>query len=249
MAQRRPSSATMARQRSSRAAAGVTLLEMLIAVAIFGVITAAVFEQVDSMQKRSASEAMKLDMSQQAREFLDQTVRDLHMAGYPKSSMYASMPDNTDPRVAAGLVAVSPTSILMEGDVNQEGQVYSVTIGYVASDSNDPNCPCVRRYAVPKTPGSPLAQPTTINYTETNQVYPPGTGAGQSGEDLFAFYDINGNPIDVTGGVNISTTSGQATIASIRTIKINLSLVTTLRDPASGGYMRTSMSATSRLSQ
>ena len=27
---------------------------------------------------------MKLDMNQQAREFLDQTVRDLHMAGYPE---------------------------------------------------------------------------------------------------------------------------------------------------------------------
>jgi hypothetical protein len=58
---------------------------------------------------------------------------------------------------------------------------------------------------------------------------------------------MNGNPVDVTGGVDISTADGQTTIASIRTVKVNLSLVTSLRDPASGGLMRTSMSATARL--
>jgi hypothetical protein len=222
---------------------------MLIAVAIFSVITAVVFEQINSMQKRSQSEAMKLDLSQQSREFLDQTVHDLHLAGYPKASMYANMPDNTDPRVAAGLVAVSPTQIMMEGDVNSEGQVYSVKIQYIASDASDPACPCVRRFAVPKTPGNPLAQPTATNYTETTQVLPPGIGSGLSGEDLFAFYDMNGNPVDVSGGADISTASGQTTVASIKTVKINLSLVTNLRDPDSGGLMRTSMSATARLSQ
>lgn len=246
---RRPSSRSMAREKRPSVSAGFSLLEMLIAMAILSIVTAAVFDQINTMQKRSQSEAMKLDMSQQSREFLDQTVRDLHMAGYPKASMYANMPDNTDPRVATGLVSVSPTQILMEGDVNSEGQVYSVKIVYVASDPSDPACPCLRRFAIPKTPGNPLAQPTATNYTETTQVLPPGIGPGLSGEDLFAFYDMNGNPVDVTGGVDISTADGQTTIASIRTVKVNLSLVTSLRDPASGGLMRTSMSATARLSQ
>jgi len=237
------------RATRSGAAAGFSLLEMLIAIAILGVVTGAVFEQISTMQKKSQSEAMKLDLSQQSREFLDQTVRDLHMAGYPKSAMYANMPDNTDNRVAAGLVAVSPASILMEGDVNSEGQVYSVKIVYVPVDPADAACPCLRRFAVPKTPGNPLAQPTATNYTETTQVLPPGIGPGLSGEDLFAFYDMNGNPVDVTAGADISTSGGQATIASIKTIKINLSLGTNLRDPASGGLMRTSMSATARLNQ
>lgn len=242
-----------ARRSPLRGLRGYTLLEMLIAISILGVVTGAVFEQINTMQRRSASEATKLDQSQQSREFLDQMVRDLHMSGYPNSSMYAGMPDNTDPRVAAGLVAVSPTRILMEGDVNSEGQVYSVNIAYVASDPNDPSCPCVRRFAVPKVPGSPLAQPTAANYTETSPVFPPGTGAGLSGEDLFAFYDLNGNPVDVTGGVDISTpadpTTGQTPIARIKTVKINLSLITNQRSPAIGGSVQTSMSATARLNQ
>lgn len=244
-----PTPRKIARHALRRGAKGFSLLEMLIAVSILGIVIGAVFEQINTMQKKSASEAMKLDQSQQAREFLDQTVRDLHMAGYPNSTMYAGAPDNTDPRVAAGMVAVSPTGILMEGDVNSEGQVYSVNISYVASDPNDPYCPCVRRFAVPKVPGNPLAQPIAANYTETAPVFPPGLGAGLAGEDLFAFYDMNGNQVDVTGGADISTPSGQSTIASIKAVKINLSLLTNLRDPVSGGLMRTSMSATARLNQ
>ena len=232
---------------------GYSLLEMLIAVSIFSIVTAAVFEQINAMQKRSASEAMKLDQSQQSREFLDQTVRDLHMAGYPNSTMYSGSPDNTDPRVAAGLVAVSPTQILMEGDVNSEGQVYSVNISYVAADPNDPNCPCVRRFAVPKVPGDPQAQPTATNYTEATQVFPPGTGPGASGEDLFTFFDANGTQVDVSGGANIAQPAdplyGMTTIARIKAVKINLSLLTNQRDPATGASMQTSMSATARLAQ
>lgn len=244
----------MARRRSNpgirrwpASGRGFSLLEMLIAVSIFGIVTAAVFEQINAMQKRSASEAMKLDQSQQSREFLDQTVRDLHMAGYPNSAMYAGAPNNTDPRVAAGLVSVSPTQILMEGDVNSEGQVYSVRIMYVASDPGDPNCPCVRRFAIPKVPGLPLSQPTATSYTETTQVLLPGTAAGASGEDLFVFFDANGNQVPVAGGADISTAAGQNLITSIKAVKINLSLLTNQRDPATGGSMQTSMSATARL--
>ena len=52
--------------------------------------------------------------------------------------------------VANRLVRVSPTEILMEGDVNNDGAVESVDIVYVASDPNDPNCPCIRRSAQAK---------------------------------------------------------------------------------------------------
>ncbi len=69
---------------------GYTLLELLIVLVILVTVTGAVFEQINGMQKKAGSEAMKLDMNQQAREFLDQTVRDLHMAGYPGASMYSN---------------------------------------------------------------------------------------------------------------------------------------------------------------
>lgn len=225
---------------------GYTLLELLIALAILATVTGAVFEQINAMQKNAGSEAMKLDMNQQAREFLDQTVRDLHMSGYPGASMYSN-PLLHPSQVAAGLVRVSPTEILLEGDVNNDGNVYSVDISYVANDPNDPSCPCIRRSAQAKVDADSFSQPSNPNYTETQRVFPPGPGAGQSGEDLFAYYDQNGNVINVGTGVDLRT--APALIASIKTVKINLSLLTNQRDPASGGFISTSMSATSRLNQ
>jgi prepilin-type N-terminal cleavage/methylation domain-containing protein len=225
---------------------GYTLLELLISLVILVTVTGAVFEHINAMQKKANSAAMKLDMNQQAREFLDQTVRDLHMAGYPGASMYSN-PLLHPSQVAAGLVRVSPTEILLEGDVNNDGNVYSVDITYVANDPNDPKCPCIRRSAQAKVDADSFSQPSNPNYTETQRVFPPGTGGGQSGEYLFTYYDQNGNTIDVGTGVDLR--SAPATIASIKTVKINLSLLTNQQDPASGGFISTSMSATARLNQ
>jgi prepilin-type N-terminal cleavage/methylation domain-containing protein len=227
---------------------GYTLLELMVSLFILAAVTGTVFEQINRMQRKSGSEAMKIDLSQQAREFVNQTVRDLHMSGYPNASMYSNPPAGSN-LVATGLVSVSPTQILFEGDVNNNGTVYSVNIYYVLNDSNDPNCPCIRRGAVAKIPGDSLHQPTSPTYTETSHVFPPGTGGGQSGEDLFAYYDQNGDPVDVGSGVDLSSADGVNTISKIRTVKINLSLLTNLRDPATNGFVRTTISATARLNR
>lgn len=225
---------------------GFSLLEMLISIAILVTVTGAIFEQINTMQKKSNAEAMKLDMNQQAREFLDQTVRDLHMAGYPGPSMYSN-PQLFVSKVANGLVSVSPTQILLEGDVNNDGTVYSVNIAYVANDPNDTNCPCIRRSAQAKVEADSFSQPANLNYTETQHVFPPGSGAGQSGEDLFAYYDQNGNPVDLSAGADIRTDAGKANLARIKTVKINLSLLNNQPASENGTVTRESMSATARL--
>lgn len=228
------------RQPAKVRAEGFSLLEVLVSMAILVVVIGAVFDQINNMHKKSASEAIKLDMSQQAREFVDQMMHDVHMAGYPNASMYApGTADST--RIAIGLVSVSPTSLILEGDVDNDGNVESVQINYVAADPNDPNCPCIRRSAVIKVPGDSLSQPIAANYTETQHVFPPD----QAGEDLFAFYDLNGNLVPVGSGVDI--VSNQALISSINTVKVNLTLLTNIPDPTSGGFMRTSLSGTARL--
>jgi prepilin-type N-terminal cleavage/methylation domain-containing protein len=225
---------------TSGAEAGFTLVEMLVSLLVLATVTGAVFEQINTMQKRAASEAVNVDLNQQSRDFLDQTVRDLHMAGYPGANMYSN-PLLFPTKVAAGLVRVSPTEILLEGDVNNDGNVYSVDISYVANDPNDPNCPCIRRSAQPKWDADSLNQPLNPFYTETQRVFPPGTGAGQSGEDLFTYYDQNGEVANIGNGID------RAAISGIKTVKINLSLLTNQRDLQSGGFTRTSMSASARL--
>jgi len=216
---------------------------MLISLAILVIVTGAVFQQINSMQKKSASEAVNVDLTQQSREFINQTVRDLHMAGFPGPGMYSS-PVVLPSLIANGLVRVSSTEILMEGDVNNDGTVESVDILYVASDPNDPNCPCIRRSAQPKLFADSFNEGLNPLYTETQQVFPPS----QAGEDLFAFYDQNGNPVDLSTYADISTPQGIANLGAIKTVKINLSLLTNQRDPQTGGFLRTSMSASARVS-
>lgn len=235
--------------RSQPCARGFSMLEMLISMAVLLVVTGAVFEQIIAMQRKSAAEGAKVDTSQQAREFVDQMVRDLHMAGYPKASMYSVAPDNTNPLVAAGVVSVSPTQIILEGDINSDGSVESVNVSYLPNSPGDPNCPCIRRSSMPKAAADPLAQPVSPNYTETANIIPPGSGAGLAGEDLFVFYDRNGNQIDVSGGADISTEAGKAVLASIGTVKINVSLLSSEVGAGPGETARTDLSATARLDQ
>jgi prepilin-type N-terminal cleavage/methylation domain-containing protein len=232
----------------SRATAGFTLIEMLISLAILVTVTGVVFEQIKVMQSKANSEAVNVDLNQQSRDFLDQTVRDLHAAGYPSPRMYSAGTLARPSMVANGLVRVSPTEILLEGDVNTDGNIYSVDIVYVASDPNDPNCPCVRRSAEPKIDADSLNQPANPFYTETQHVL-SGTGPGQSGEDLFTYYDQNGNAIPIGSGADISDpdSDNAKNVAAIKMVKINLSLLTNQRDLQSGGFTRTSMSASARL--
>lgn len=229
-----------------RCVRGFTVLELVFSVALMVIVTGAIFDQIIAMQRKSAAESMKVDSSQQAREFVDQMVHDIHMAGYPKASMYAANPDSTKPWVAAGLVKISPMQITLEGDVNNEGVVYSVTTTYVPSDPGDPNCPCVRRSASRKLAAQPWLQPVSANYTETEHVLPPGVGG--TGEDLFVFYDQNENQVDVSAGLDLSTAADQ--IAKIRTVKINISLLTTKVGAGPGeATAQTSLTATARLNQ
>jgi prepilin-type N-terminal cleavage/methylation domain-containing protein len=229
---------------------GFTLVEVLISVAVLLTVLALVFQQISAMQKMSASEASKLDVTQQAREFLNQTVRDLHMSGYPGPSMFASQPALGDPSVAAGLVSATPTEIQFEGDVNGEGQVYSVDISYVSADANDPNCPCVRRSATPKVqPFSASAPIAATSYTEAAHLVPPGTAPGQSGQNIFEFFDRLGNPVDLSTGNDITTPQGLQNLGAVAAIKINLTLTTGQRDPVSNQPVTVALSSLARPKQ
>src|SRR5438270_8545368 len=112
---------------------GFSLIELMIVILLLSVIMGSVFSQIDLVQKRFRTEQNKLDISQTAREFLDQIVRDVHKSGYPSLRLYQpSAFADTDPYhykshlVAVGLFYIDPSLIKFEGNLNGDGFVQDV---------------------------------------------------------------------------------------------------------------------------
>ena len=62
---------------------GFSMIELVVALAIFTVLMGVMFQGVDQAQHASIAERTKLDMFQESRAFMDLMARDLHEAGYP----------------------------------------------------------------------------------------------------------------------------------------------------------------------
>jgi prepilin-type N-terminal cleavage/methylation domain-containing protein len=184
-------------QRRS-AQGGFSLIELLIVVLVFTVIMGAVFSQIDIAQKRAHTEEIKTDALQTAREFMDQMVRDIHQSGFPNAKMYAAgvltAPPENDPNNAVGLVTVSPTQVMFEGDVDGKGSVDSVTYVLITDTTaaGNQNCPCLRRGTVVKAAGVPPAAQAPLLFTQVENVTVVAGGA-----PLFTFYDRTGAVVPV----------------------------------------------------
>jgi prepilin-type N-terminal cleavage/methylation domain-containing protein len=131
------------RQKRNSKQSGFSLVELLIALAVMSIVIGVTLNGVNRAQKRNASESMKLDMTQQAREGLDQIVRDLHQAGYPSPSMYASVTSggNNYAFSIGPLTTGVQSDVTFEGDVDGDGNVDVVT--YTTAPVSGSNCPCV----------------------------------------------------------------------------------------------------------
>ena len=118
---------------------GFTMLELMIAVAIFMIICGAIFRLLGNSQKQFRTESQLLASFQEARLGLDQIVRDASSAGYPPqnhftvlpaANLYAIGPLGWEPGYVAGLPCVIGTAgggtcqtpsdwdVIFEGDVN-----------------------------------------------------------------------------------------------------------------------------------
>lgn len=234
----------MAKTRKKTTEAGTSLIEVSLGILILVIIMGAVFSQIDNVTAQTKRESATVDLVQQNRDFVDLFVRDIHMTGYPHTLLYGVTPSQTcspsttlilaqcDKSVSTGIVSATPTSLRIEGDVYGDGNVYSVLYTYYCSASTspcagtvdplvppDPSCPCLRRSAMLKIVGDPIAgQSTPQYYTEVQNVIDPSTMT----QGIFTYFDAQGKSVGVGTGVNFETDA--ATIQTIDAIKVNLNV-------------------------
>jgi prepilin-type N-terminal cleavage/methylation domain-containing protein len=209
---------------------GFTLLELLLVIAILGIIIAGVFSQLNSAQQRLSTEETRLDSFQQARDFVDQFFRDINQIGTPNVNMFDTTqtfsptlttpaaypaymhPYSNDSRFAIGLVSISSSSVTFEGSMNGNGTVQSVTY---AVNGNGLCSLCMQRSQADKANGSSLSQGTNWG-TEVNDVVIDST------KPIFRYFEFDGT--EVTTAQDISTSGGAQALAKIKTIQINLTI-------------------------
>lgn len=241
---------------------GFSLLEMMVVIFVLMIIMGAVFQSINMTQKTSNSQQIKLDLTQQAREFVDQITTDLRNSGYPykrnmtlgtvDASSAQAAPYNTftsayDPNNAPGLIYVNNGSLWfaasMDGANGLNGagsaNVKIVRYDYVATGTN---CPCLRRTEFTRNGGDPLTDAQNPG-TAPAQLEIQGVQGGTTAADaIFTVYDATGSAITLP----IDFDNNAQTLASINSIKINLSVQSPNKD-FTGGYPVTTVQSSMAL--
>ena len=156
---------------------------------------------------------MKVDIFQEAREFADQFVRDLHQAGYPSARMFdtsgwspaLASPATGDSRIAVGITKIAANEITFEGDVDGDGNVH--TVDYVLQTTGN-NCPCLQR-------SDNLKSGTAVLSNDVQNVQSAGTTA----DPIFIGYTSSGTTVT---SADMTTAAGKIALATIKTVQFTL---------------------------
>ena len=184
-------------------------------------------------------------------------------------------PSNNDSRVAAGLVKVSASEIWFEGDIDNDGVVESVRYTLVDNAGNAITtasvCPCsLKRSQVTKANNTaPTAQGSNYTSELDRVINSAGLGAGggsltitgntvalngssisldtlytaYKGVQLFTAYDSSGNVVTLP----VDLTSNATAVASIKSVAINVNLLTEIADMQNNVQPALSMRETVRI--
>lgn len=206
-------------KQNVRAQLGFSLLEMTLALLLLTIVMGTVFEQLGTLQYRSNNEQAKLDDFQQVRDFVDQFFRDINEIGDPNSRIFdlsggtwspaLQSPVINDSRFAIGLVKIDANMIQFEASVSGINSVQTIIYQINGSGAC---AECLQRSQVAKVNGSPLTGQTANWGTEVNDVV---------SSPIFKYFDTTGTQI-TSLPVDISTTAGANTIATVKTVQINL---------------------------
>lgn len=248
---------------------GFSLVEMIIVVAILLVVTAIVFGNVNSVRRRAQVQKGGVESLQDARGSMDLMIRDLHNAGFPNGKMYspaglAGIVTTTingatyyeSRKLAFGVVSVTDTTLLLEGDVNNDGLVEQVAYRLQpdpAFSTPTGQCPCVLQRNV----WTKNVDTTAGSNYATNWDTMAG-GIVNSGAAPLSLY---GSTTDVAGHTKTldnmfsaykTTPVFKATTDSsgkLSAVTINLDVIGLTPDPQNGLYPFATLSATSRVYQ
>jgi prepilin-type N-terminal cleavage/methylation domain-containing protein len=226
----------MARRRTSHLQFGFSLLELMIVLVIVLTVTGAVFQVINLSTQRSTTEQVKLDMFQEAREFMDQMARDLRVAGYPSprnidQSVLVQDPIYNDRHAAVGIVKIDTGDLWFEGDVDGSGKVWVVRYHL---DTTGNGCPCLKRSQLEKIDADPVTGQTTEQYQIEVQ--------GVQSNNIFSAYNSG-----ATVSLPITMESDNTTMASIDTIQATLTLRAATVDPQTHVKPVTTLITTVRL--
>ncbi len=223
---------------------GFSLIEMMVVVLVITVIMGVVFKSINLTQQTSRSQQIRLDLTQQSREFVDQISGDLRNSGYPyKRNMSlgivdpanaSAAPFNTyasayDLYNAPGLIYVDNGSLWFAGNVDGTNaapgvaKVQIVRYDYVAAGNG---CPCLRRTEFTRNGGDPLADAQNTGGAVAQLEIQGIQGGTTAADAIFTVYDATGNPI----ALPIDFDNNAQTLASINSLKVVLTVRSKSKD-------------------
>jgi type II secretory pathway pseudopilin PulG len=256
---------------------GFSAIEMMVALVLIMAVIGVVVKGMTDMQRRGFSESSKMDSVQDARDFIDQMVRDVHDVGYPPPrATVNNQPYCTDalangvpnaaimnnPNIACGIIRFSPTLVIYEADLDGTGTVSSITLQLVPGPGN--TCPCIlQRGVLTKAQflaGTPIQYFTTVNGVLNSgngaggAIYPinlsgPGNYVAYRTTDVFAAYDANATPIAVACSLGEAGTPAGTNpdCSQIRSLQIAVNVAPNYADPTTRRFPVFSITSKARI--
>jgi prepilin-type N-terminal cleavage/methylation domain-containing protein len=213
-------------RNSTKSQRGFSLVELMAAMSILTIVMAVLTAGMMQVQQKSASDVNKVGMAQEARQFMDQILRDLRQCGFPSLAMFDSSiiptPTLNSSYVAGGLISFSSSAIQFEGDIDGSG-VSEVYLQVVVPAGG--SCPCTLQRGTIAKPGT-----TPDYYTELDNLM---------SQNVFTAYKYDGTAYN----------SATDQLSSIKNIGVTLYIRSPLPDVnvSSVTYSTTTMVSEARI--